>query len=203
MVAKPSSFPADAGSQTANIGSGNNFAINTLSTAAASYPQNVNISFEIGYMGTMGYDGFAGVYWCNATAPTTVLGAGIGSSNGPQGIYVSDSNGEDDAVDSSGNHTYLVQTNVNFATQTFDTVFKNAGTLALIHDFSAQGFQNPMTAAQAAAGSLFVVQGIGGAGGANCYLDNLTITSVPEPTTLALLATGMVCLVAYAWRKRK
>jgi hypothetical protein len=28
-------------------------------------------------------------------------------------------------------------------------------------------------------------------------------TQTPEPSTLALLATGLVGLLAYAWRKRK
>ena len=36
-------------------------------------------------------------------------------------------------------------------------------------------------------------------------LDNVVITAavVPEPTTLMLVATGVVGLLAYAWRKRK
>jgi hypothetical protein len=45
-----------------------------------------------------------------------------------------------------------------------------------------------------------------------CYLstssggiafDNLSITTVPEPSTLLLTATGLLGLLAYAWRKRK
>lgn len=36
-------------------------------------------------------------------------------------------------------------------------------------------------------------------------IDNLTygVTVVPEPATITLLATGILCLVCYAWRKRK
>ena len=33
-------------------------------------------------------------------------------------------------------------------------------------------------------------------------LDNITISQVPEPSTLALLGCGLVGLLAYAWRKR-
>jgi hypothetical protein len=37
------------------------------------------------------------------------------------------------------------------------------------------------------------------------YLDNITIegTAVPEPSAMALAASGLVGLLAYAWRKRR
>ncbi|MBN1394173.1 MAG: PEP-CTERM sorting domain-containing protein [Pirellulales bacterium] len=34
-------------------------------------------------------------------------------------------------------------------------------------------------------------------------VDDITISYVPEPSTIALLATGLIGLLAYAWRKRK
>ena len=41
--------------------------------------------------------------------------------------------------------------------------------------------------------------------GTGTYADNvrLDISEVPEPSTLVLLASGLVGLLAYAWRKRK
>jgi hypothetical protein len=42
-------------------------------------------------------------------------------------------------------------------------------------------------------------------GTGDCYfgIDSVRLSAVPEPTTSALLATGLLGLMAYAWRKRK
>lgn len=46
-------------------------------------------------------------------------------------------------------------------------------------------------------------EGVQDAANTVVYFDNLSITKIPEPTTLALLASGLTGLLAYAWRKRK
>jgi hypothetical protein len=50
-----------------------------------------------------------------------------------------------------------------------------------------------------------MVAGMGGAYNGELSIDNvhLTVTPAPEPSTLVLLGTGALSLVAYAWRKRK
>jgi hypothetical protein len=44
-------------------------------------------------------------------------------------------------------------------------------------------------------------------GGAGTVVDNVRVTATPtatpEPSTLVLLASGLIGLLAYAWRKRK
>ncbi len=42
-----------------------------------------------------------------------------------------------------------------------------------------------------------------GPNGGDVYIDNVIVELVPEPSTLALLATGLIGLLCYAWRKRK
>jgi len=37
----------------------------------------------------------------------------------------------------------------------------------------------------------------------DAQVDNLTLTATPEPTMAALLVTGLIGLLAYAWRKRR
>ncbi len=40
-------------------------------------------------------------------------------------------------------------------------------------------------------------------GSTSGYVDNFVVSTVPEPSTLSLLAAGLVGLLAYAWRKRR
>ena len=35
------------------------------------------------------------------------------------------------------------------------------------------------------------------------FMDDVSVTAIPEPGTLALLATGLLGLLCYAWRKRR
>lgn len=66
-----------------------------------------------------------------------------------------------------------------------DLVFA-AGDLAKVQKIEMQSWWNSST-------------GGPGRGG----FDNLVVTSVPEPSTISLVAMGLVGLLAYAWRKRK
>jgi hypothetical protein len=43
----------------------------------------------------------------------------------------------------------------------------------------------------------------GATGGSTFGIDSVALRAVPEPTTIVLLGTGLLGLLAYAWRKRK
>ncbi len=58
------------------------------------------------------------------------------------------------------------------------------------------------TGLDAYASTNYVGVGTNGSGAITTW-DNLTVTRVPEPSTCAMLAVGLISLVAYAWRKRR
>ena len=48
-----------------------------------------------------------------------------------------------------------------------------------------------------------IVLGCTNTGGLTPLLDGFVVSTVPEPTSMVLLVTGLIGLLAYAWRKRK
>jgi hypothetical protein len=98
--------------------------------------------------------------------------------------------------------TYSVTASVNFATQKYDVTFTDVTEgHTYSHTFSGLSFENSITREQAEANSS-VSLAVGG----NWYgiIDNVALTStLPEPSTLILLLTSGLGLLAYAWRKRR
>jgi hypothetical protein len=98
--------------------------------------------------------------------------------------------------------TYSVAASVNFATQKYDVTFTDLTEgHTYSHTISGLSFENSITREQAEANSS-VSLAVGG----NWYgiLDNVALTStLPEPSTLMLLLTSGLGLLAYAWRKRR
>jgi hypothetical protein len=79
----------------------------------------------------------------------------------------------------------------------------------LVADYTAHTFQATVGAysfsgAWAAGGaSTFDKVYMCGNGNTRFFVDNLSVQMVPEPSSLALIATGLLGLLAYAWRTRK
>jgi hypothetical protein len=92
----------------------------------------------------------------------------------------------------------LVATDVKMVLSgtTADCYYRTNGTT----DWTFAGEKTGIANSIAAYDTLF----IGGHGGYPGGIDSMLLTtSVPEPSTLALLAAGLLSLAAYAWRKRR
>ena len=52
------------------------------------------------------------------------------------------------------------------------------------------------------AGDRYIGLGKIAGGGSTAFFDNLQLQSIPEPSSMAILASALIGLLAYAWRKR-
>jgi hypothetical protein len=101
--------------------------------------------------------------------------------------------------DGGGPITALEVATINFTTQTYDVVITDPNNPAVRWTSTGNSFVNPVTQAQAEASGKFSVN----YNGLDMVLDNVGISAaVPEPSTMVILVSGMVGLLAYAWRKR-
>jgi hypothetical protein len=90
---------------------------------------------------------------------------------------------------------YTLGYNVNTATGAISNVTLS-GSTADYSSLTSSAFSN---AATANLGFLTSSED----GGAYGYVDNVSLSAVPEPASCAILTTGLIGLLAYAWRKRK
>lgn len=89
----------------------------------------------------------------------------------------------------------------NFHTITM-TLSEDASHTSYVLQYAVDTFQNQLSILKTAVGDLNRVgfnQGSSGVG----YYTNLSVSQTPEPCTAALAATGLLGLLAYAWRKRR
>lgn len=90
------------------------------------------------------------------------------------------------------------------ATKVASTIF-TAGDLGLVLGGGAQTahWSTTLTPTGASGDALWLRLAVGTANG-EAFLDNISASAtVPEPTTIVLAVSGIIGLLAYAWRKRK
>lgn len=98
---------------------------------------------------------------------------------------------------------YSVVATLDFVAQTYSVTFTNVDTLASV-TLPTVAFLSATTVDEANSGKLtFQVGSSATPNGTpwTAYVDNVSI--IPEPGAFVLLATGLIGLLAYAWRKRR
>jgi hypothetical protein len=204
VVAKPAFLPASAGSQSAAFTNG--------STATKSWTGFADTTqFSVLWSYDASLESGAGTYWYGDLVLKANDGTGVkrlydfGSMNyqGAYSIYASDggSSPPSYAVTGIPASGYLVDVTMDFTAQKHHTIFTDAATSTVVHDFGWLKFENAITLAQAqASGQVTFDIGSQSGGTWNAYMDS---SPIPEPSALALLLTAGVSLLAYAWRRRK
>jgi hypothetical protein len=93
------------------------------------------------------------------------------------------------AIDSTGTSVSMSGTGTATLTQT-------TGTETAWTNYTAR-----FTASEATTVTLTFADNV--SNGWGTYLDAVSVTATPEPSSLTILFIGLVGLLAYAWRKRK
>jgi hypothetical protein len=117
--------------------------------------------------------------------------------------YVYPAAGGSAFIRSSTEYNSIWQVNValDFTAQNYDITVTDIATSASWSKLD-QAFTGAVTLAAAqASGITFKIEALGGATHSN--IDNITVGTIPEPSVIVLLASGLIGLLCYAWRKRK
>jgi len=139
---------------------------------------------------TLGVDNGSGLYWkWNSNAATYIAASYVTAPTADSRVRVGY------AFTALGGNSWSVQP--YYQNITASGLLTNAGLPVTVNNFQPSTGTLPEGTMPWTAYQIVAYSNTGN------RLDNINVTQVPEPSTLALLTAGLVGLLAYAWRKRK
>ena len=195
VVAAPAIFGAAGGSQSAQNG------VDLKSPVLSSgWGPITTVSF---LAQKTSYDHFQVMLGTGGVYIPSVRLFDIGGATGaqpphPDGIWSHDSGTYTVLPGAPGSGAFQVDVTIDFATQQYQHAWTDLGT-STTYTSGLVNFVSPFTVAEAATSRFGVDNHIAD----SLIFDNLSVSSIPEPSTVVLLLTAGVGLLAYAWRKRK
>ena len=196
VVAAPAAFGGAGGSQSAQNG------VDLKSPVLSSgWGPITTVSF---LAQKIAHDHFEVMVGTGGTYIPAVRLFDIGGSTGgqvphPDGIWANEGGGVYTSVPGApGGGAFQVDVTIDFATQQYQHAWTDLGT-STTYTSGLVNFVSPFTVAEAATARFGVDNHIAD----SLIFDNLSVSSIPEPSTVVLLLTAGVGLLAYAWRKRR
>jgi hypothetical protein len=198
VVAKPSAMPSSAGSQSAEIGWYSDHYL-----TGAGFGDMTSVSFLMQYNPTGSATEIA-IYAGGLTTPDVIARLHISGNNNLSFGKVPGTPGVTQfaTADSTDTKVWQVQTLLDFGAQQYKSIWTDLST-STAYDSGWTTLLASRTAGQTEANSYFSIGALGGQGTGGQVFDNLSVSTIPEPTSITMLVLGLFGLLAYAWRKRK